>query len=310
MTKSSKIFIAGRKGMVGAAIERSLRSQGFNNIIGESHKDLDLENQVAVIEFFKKNEPEYVFMAAAKVGGIHANSTYPAEFIRNNLRIQDNVIHYSYMFGVKKLLMLGSCCIYPGEAPVPVKEEYLLCGPLEPSNDAYAIAKIAGIKMCQAYNKQYGTNFICCMPTNLYGYGDNYHPTNSHVIPGLLRRFYEAKLDNKPGLEVWGTGKPRREFLFSEDLADACVLLMDKYEEKDLVNIGYGSDVTIRELVDMIIKETGFRGSVVYNTNKPDGTKERLLDSTKIFNMGWKPKVSLEDGLHRAYMDFVSNINE
>ena len=309
MLNNSKILIAGRYGMVGAAIERSLRRQGYYNIIGEKHKELDLENQVQVIEYFKKNEPEYVFMAAAKVGGIHANSTYPAEFIRNNLRIQDNVIHYSYMFGVRKLLFLGSCCIYPGNAPVPVKEEYLLSGYLEPSNDAYAIAKIAGIKMCQAYNKQYGTKYIACMPTNLYGIGDNYHPVNSHVIPGLLRRMYESKLDRKDEFGVWGTGNPRREFLYSEDLADACVLLMNKYDSGDLINIGYGSDITIMELVEFVQKEVGYNGKIVFDTSKPDGTAKRLLDSTKMFNLGWKPKMNLEDGLKVAYNDFMLKIN-
>lgn len=302
----SKIYVAGHNGLVGSAIVRKLQDNGFKNIVVRSSKELDLRDSIAVKEFFEAEKPEYVFLAAAKVGGIHANETYPAEFIYDNLMIQMNVIHQSYLNGVKKLLFLGSSCIYPKFAKQPIKEEYLMTGELEPTNDAYALAKIVGIKQCQAYNKQYNTNFISCMPTNIYGINDNYHPENSHVIPGLLRRFNEAKVKNLPEVIMWGTGKPRREFLFADDLADACIFLMQNYKEDMHINVGFGDDVEVRELAQLVKEVVGYTGKIINDTTKPDGTPRKLIDSSRLFKMGWKPKVGLRDGLKIAYEDFLA----
>ena len=297
MNKNAKIYIAGHKGMVGSAILRRLQKEGFENFVLRSSKELDLRVQQDVENFFKEEKPEYVFLAAAKVGGILANNTYRAEFLYDNLMIQNNVIHQAYVNGVKKLLFLGSSCIYPKHAPQPLKEEYLLTGELEPTNEPYAIAKIAGIKMCDAYRDQYGCNFISAMPTNLYGPNDNYDLKTSHVLPALIRKFHEAKLENKPFVEVWGTGSPRREFLHVDDLADACLFLMENYNEPGFVNVGTGVDVTIKELAEMIRDIVGYEGEIQWDTSKPDGTPRKLMDVSLLGKMEWESRIDLEEGL-------------
>ena len=292
--------------MVGSAILRKLRAEGYSNIITRSSAELDLRDQVAVADFFAAEKPEYVFLAAAKVGGIVANNTYRADFLYENLCIQNNVIHQSYLNGVKKLMFLGSSCIYPKMAPQPLKEEYLLTGPLEETNEPYAIAKIAGIKMCDAYRAQYGCNYISVMPTNLYGLNDNYHPQNSHVLPALIRRFHEARQSNAEEVVIWGTGTPMREFLYADDLAEACYYLMQNYNEAGLVNIGTGEDVTIKELAELIKDTVGYQGSISFDTSKPDGTPRKLMDVSKLHGYGWKHTIELPEGIKRAYQDFLS----
>ena len=301
MDAESKIYIAGHRGMVGSAIKRKLFDKGYTNLILKTRQELDLCNQAQVAEFFKKNKPEYVFLAAAKVGGIMANNTYPAEFIYQNLIIEANVIHHAYLSGVKKLLFLGSSCIYPREAAQPIKEEYLLSGKLEPTNEPYAIAKIAGIKMCQAYNRQYGTNFISVMPTNLYGPHDNFNLETSHVFPALIRRFHEAKVNNAPFVELWGTGKPKREFLYVDDLADATLFLMQNYNDNEIVNIGTGKDLTIKKLAETIKAITGYQGAIKWNPEKPDGTPRKLLDVSKLNRLGWQAQTGLAEGIEKTY---------
>lgn len=306
LEKNAKIYIAGHRGMVGSAIYRKLQKEGFTNLIFRSSAELDLRNQQAVANFFEEEKPEYVFLAAAKVGGIVANNTYRADFLYENLAIQNNIIHQSYLNGVKKLMFLGSSCIYPKLAPQPLKEEYLLTGPLEETNEPYAIAKIAGIKMCDAYRAQYGCNFISVMPTNLYGYNDNYHPQNSHVLPALIRRFDEAKRANAKDVVIWGSGSPMREFLFADDLADACFFLMQTYDEPNLINIGTGEDLTIKDLALTIKDVVGFKGDLTFDSSKPDGTPRKLMDVSKLHALGWKHKVSLKEGLQLAYQDYLS----
>ncbi|PKM82456.1 MAG: GDP-fucose synthetase [Firmicutes bacterium HGW-Firmicutes-14] len=309
MDKNSKIYIAGHKGLVGSAIHRRLKRQGYTSLVSCSQAELDLRSQEAVNRFFAAERPHYVFLAAAKVGGIYANNTYPAEFIYDNLAIQTNVIHASYLYGVKKLLFLGSSCIYPKFALQPMKEEYLLTGELEPTNEPYAIAKIAGIKMCKSYNRQYGTNFISVMPTNLFGPNDNYHPENSHVLPALIKRIHEAKLSNQPIVEIWGTGSPRREFLYVDDLAAACVFLMNEKGCADIgefVNIGTGSDVTIRELAETIKAVVQYRGEFRFDPSKPDGTPRKLLDVSRMKALGWEASTSLEEGIRKTYEWYVT----
>ncbi len=292
--------------MVGSAIYRKLQKEGYQNLITRTSKELDLRDQQAVVTFFNEEKPDYVFLAAAKVGGIVANNTYRADFLYENLAIQNNVIHQSYLNGVKKLMFLGSSCIYPKLAPQPLKEEYLLTGLLEPTNEPYAIAKIAGIKMCDAYRDQYGCNFVSVMPTNLYGYNDNYHPENSHVLPALIRKFDEAKNNGSKEVIIWGTGSPMREFLFADDLADACYFLMENYSEPNLINIGTGEDLTIKDLA-LAVKETvGFEGQLVFDTSKPNGTPRKLMDVSKLHNLGWKHKIELKEGLKLAYQDYLS----
>ncbi|AZI25221.1 GDP-L-fucose synthase [Pedobacter sp. G11] len=308
MKKNAKIYIAGHRGMVGSAIYRKLEREGFNNIITKTSQELDLRNQLSVVEFFDQEKPEYVFLAAAKVGGIVANNTYRADFLYENLAIQNNIIHQSYLSNVNKLMFLGSSCIYPKLAPQPLKEEYLLTGLLEETNEPYAIAKIAGIKMCEAYRSQYGCNFISAMPTNLYGYNDNYHPENSHVLPALIRKFHEAKNNNLDVVEIWGSGMPMREFLFADDLADACFFLMENYNEAGLVNIGTGEDLTIRELALTIKNTIGFNGDIKFNTAKPDGTPRKLMDVSKLHSLGWKHQIDLRSGLQLTYSDYLSHI--
>ena len=307
MNTSEKIYVAGHNGLVGSAIMRSLHRSNFTNLLGKTHEELDLVDQIAVNAFFEKERPDYVFLAAAKVGGIHANSTYPAEFIYSNLEIQNNIIDAAYRHGTKKLMFLGSSCIYPKLCPQPIKEEYLLTGPLEPTNEWYAIAKIAGIKMCQAYRKQYGFSAISVMPTNLYGPGDNYHPENSHVIPALIRRFHEAKIANAPEVVIWGTGTPLREFLYVDDLADATVFLMQNYDGFEHVNVGCGKDCTILEMATLVAETVGFTGKITTDPAKPDGTPRKLLDIGKIKALGWEPKITLRDGLVKAYDWFVAH---
>ena len=304
MKTSDKIFVAGHRGMVGSSIVRKLQTDGYNNLILRTSSELDLRNQKAVQDFFETEKPDYVFLAAAKVGGIFSNNKYRGEFLYDNLVIQSNVIHFSYTSGVKKLMFLGSSCIYPKMAPQPLKEEYLLTGPLEHTNEPYAIAKIAGLKMCEAYRDQYGCNFISVMPTNLYGPNDNYHPENSHVLPALLRRFHEAKVNFQPTVTVWGTGTVKREFLHSDDMADACVFLMHNYNEKEFVNIGWGDDITVRELAMTIKKITGYEGEVIFDNSKPDGTPRKLMDTSKLNALGWKPKILLEEGIRNVYEAF------
>ncbi len=306
MRPDSKIFVAGHRGMVGSAIVGRLRQDGFNNILTAGSDALDLRDQRAVNDFFAANRPEFVFMAAAKVGGILANNTYRAEFIYDNLSMTTNVIHAAYTSGVQKLLFLGSSCIYPKLAAQPIQEASLLTGPLEPTNEFYAIAKIAGIKLCEAYRDQYGCNFISCMPTNLYGLGDNYHPMNSHVIPGMIRKFHEAKNANADSVTLWGTGTPLREFMYVDDLADACYFLMKNYDERQFLNVGSGQEVTIKQLAELIQAVTGFTGSVQFDDTKPDGTPRKLMDSTRLHKMGWLPKTQLRDGLALAYSDFLT----
>jgi len=309
MNKEDKIYIAGHRGLVGSAIIRNLESEGFNNMILRTSKELNLTSQVDVNAFFEKEKPDYVFLAAAKVGGIHANDTYPADFIRENLQIQTNVIDAAYRNNAKKLLFLGSSCIYPKFAPQPMKEEHLLTGELEPTNEWYAIAKIAGIKMCQAYKKQYGFNAISIMPTNLYGTGDNFNLENSHVMPALIRKFHDAKEQGVKTVEVWGTGTPRREFLHVDDMADASVYLMNNYDGEEIVNVGVGEDVTIKELAEIVKDVVGFEGELRFDTSKPDGTPRKLLDVTKLNEAGWKAKVKLVDGVNSTYNWFVKNID-
>ena len=307
MNLDAKIYVAGHRGLVGSAIVRNLEAKGYKNIICRTHKELDLTNQEAVRVFFEEEKPEYVFLAAAKVGGIHANNTYPADFIYDNLMIQNNVIKAAHDFEVKKLLFLGSTCIYPKMAPQPIKEEYLLTGALEETNEAYAIAKIAGLEMCKFFKRQYGDNFISCMPTNLYGPNDNFDLKNSHVLPALIRKFHEAKVNNSEVVEVWGTGTPLREFLYVDDMADACVFLMENYEGEQHVNIGTGEEVSIRELAETIKKVVGFEGELVFNTDMPDGTPRKLTTVDKLHGLGWKHKVSLNEGIKLAYNWFLEN---
>ena len=306
MEQTAKIYIAGHRGMVGSGLERKLRKEGYNNIVTRTSAELDLRNQQAVNDFFEKEKPAYVVLAAAKVGGIYANNTYRAEFIYDNLMIEANIIHASYLNKVTKLLFLGSSCIYPKMAPQPLKEEYLLSGYLEPTNQPYAIAKIAGIEMCDSYRAQYGCNFISAMPTNLYGTNDNYHPENSHVLPALIRRIVLAKKNNEPSVTIWGTGTPRREFLHVDDLAEACFFLMQNYNEKGLVNIGCGKDVSIKELAELIVAEVGYLGELVFDTTKPDGTPRKLMDISKIINIGWFPKILIKDGLKKTIIEFYN----
>lgn len=306
MEKSDKIYIAGHRGMVGSAIYRKLVKEGFTNFVTKTSAELDLRNQQHVSDFFEQERPDYVFLAAAKVGGIIANDTYRAEFLYDNLQIQNNIIHNSYLFGVKKLMFLGSSCIYPKLAPQPLKEEYLLTGLLEHTNEPYAIAKIAGIKMCDAYRDQYGCNFISVMPTNLYGLNDNYHPQNSHVMPALIRRFHEAKEQDIHTVTIWGTGSPKREFLYADDLAEACFYLMQNYNEPGLVNVGTGEDISIKDLALLIGKITGYEGSITFDTSKPDGTPRKLMDVTKLHSKGWKHKIELQEGIKLAYDDFLA----
>lgn len=306
MEKEAKVYIAGHRGMVGSAILRKLQSEGFDNIITRTSAELDLRSQQQVADFFAVEKPDYVFLAAAKVGGIVANNTYRAEFLYDNLQIQNNIIHNAYLNGVKKLMFLGSSCIYPKMAPQPLKEEYLLTGLLEPTNEPYAIAKIAGIKMCDAYRAQYGCNYISVMPTNLYGYNDNYHPQNSHVLPALIRRFHEAKELGTPSVTIWGTGSPMREFLFADDLAEACYYLMQHYNEEGLVNIGTGHDITIKDLALLIKRIVGYPGELLFDTTKPDGTPRKLMDVSKLHSKGWHHKIELEEGIALAYHDFLS----
>jgi GDP-L-fucose synthase len=307
MNKNSSIFVAGHRGLVGAAITRRLEALGYTHLVLRTRSELDLINQAQVEAFFAEHRPEYVILAAAKVGGIHANNSYPAEFIRDNLAIQTNVIDSAYRHGAKKLLFLGSSCIYPRLAPQPMPESCLLSGPLEPTNEWYAIAKIAGIKMCQAYRRQYGFDAISVMPTNLYGPGDNFDLQNSHVLPALLRKFHEAKRDHAPKMVVWGTGTPRREFLYVEDLADAVTYLMEHYSGEDLVNIGVGADVTIRELAEIVAAVVGFSGQLEFDTSKPDGAPRKLLDVTRLKALGWSAAVPLEQGVRRTYKWFLAH---
>lgn len=304
MKKEAKIYVAGHRGMVGSAIYQKLIEKGYTNIITQTSSSLDLRSQQEVAHFFELEKPEYVFLAAAKVGGIVANNTYRADFIYENLTIQNNVIHQSYLHQVKKLLFLGSSCIYPKLAPQPLKEEYLLTGTLEETNEPYAIAKIAGIKMCEAYRAQYSMNFISVMPTNLFGYNDNYHPQNSHVLPALIRRFHEAKVNHTATVEIWGTGTPLREFLFSTDLADACVFLMETYDGEQFINIGTGKDISIKDLAYLIKETVGYKGEIKFDTSKPDGTPRKLMDVSKLHSLGWTHSVSLEEGIQLAYEDF------
>ena len=299
MEKSSKIYIAGHRGMVGSGILRKLQKEGYSNFVCRTSKELDLRNQQAVADFFAEEKPDYVFLAAAKVGGILANNTYRAEFLYENLMIQNNVIHQSYVHGVKKLMFLGSSCIYPKMAPQPLKEEALLSGYLEPTNEPYAIAKITGIKMCEAYRSQYGVNFISAMPTNLYGENDNYDLQKSHVLPALMRKFVEAKQENKPFVEIWGTGSPLREFLNVDDLADACYFLMLNYDEADFINVGTGEDLSIKDLALLVKELTGYKGELRFDTSKPDGTPRKLMDVSRLHQLGWKHKISLREGISK-----------
>ncbi|PLK44026.1 GDP-L-fucose synthase [Emticicia sp. TH156] len=307
MHKDSKIYVAGHRGMVGSAILRKLQKDGYTNFVLRTSKELDLRNQQAVEDFFQTEKPEYVFLAAAKVGGIIANNTYRADFLYENLAIQNNIIHSSYKTGVKKLLFLGSSCIYPKLAPQPLKEEYLLSGYLEPTNEPYAIAKIAGIKMCEAYRSQYGCDFISAMPTNLYGPNDNYDLQNSHVLPAMIRKFHEAKTNHLATVTLWGTGSPMREFLHADDLAAACLYLMEQYSEPELINVGTGVDVTIKELAETVKKIVGFEGELIWDTSKPDGTPRKLMDVSKLHNCGWKHTIELEEGIGLAYQDFLEH---
>lgn len=322
MEKNSKIYVAGHRGLVGSALMRQLQAKGYYNIVTRTHAELDLTNQREVTDFFKSEKPDYVILAAARVGGIHANNTYPAEFIHENLAIQTNVIHQSYVSGVNRLLFLGSSCIYPRDCPQPIKEEYLLTGPLEPTNRPYALAKISGIEMCWSYNRQYGTQYLAVMPTNLYGTGDNYHPENSHVIPALIRKFHEAKQSNSPTVTIWGTGMPYREFLYSDDMAEACVFLMELPDNQfmpllasdindafpPLVNIGSGVDVTIKELAELISSTVGYNGELLFDSTKPDGTMRKLMDVSKLTGIGWVHTTKLLIGLDLAYKNFLRNV--
>jgi GDP-L-fucose synthase len=305
MDKSAKLYIAGHRGMVGSGLERKLRAEGFINIVTRTSSELDLRNQQAVNHFFELEKPEYVILAAAKVGGIHANNTYRAEFIYDNLMMEANVIQAAFVNNVKKLLFLGSSCIYPKLAPQPLKEEYLLSGYLESTNQPYAIAKIAGIEMCDSYRAQYGCNFISVMPTNLYGTNDNYHPDNSHVLPALIRRIILANKNNDPSVVIWGSGTPRREFMHVNDLVDACYFLLKNYNEAGLVNVGWGEDISIKELASLIATEVGYTGSLIFDITKPDGTPRKLMDTTKLTNLGWKPSIKLEEGIRRTIKEVL-----
>jgi GDP-L-fucose synthase len=307
MNKKSKIYLAGHTGLVGSAVYRKLVQEGYSNVITRPHADLDLIRQSDVERFFKEEKPEYVILAAAKVGGIHANSTYPAQFIFENISIQNNVIHSSYLSGVKKLLFPGSACSYPRECPQPIKEEYLLTGPLEPTNEPYAVAKIAGIKLCQAYNRQYGTNFICAVPTNAYGPNDNFDPEDSHVISALLKKFHEARITGATEVTVWGTGSPLRDFIYADDLANAMLFLLKDYQGSEVINIGADSEISIRELASMIRKIVGFHGRIRFDTSKPDGAPRKTLDKTKLFGLGWRPEFSLSEGLEMTYQWFLEH---
>jgi GDP-L-fucose synthase len=318
MNKTPKIYVAGHRGMVGSAIVRKLQADGFNHIVVRTHAELDLTNQTAVNAFFEKVQPDQVYLAAAKVGGIHANNTYPAEFIYQNLMVQNNVVHAAWQHGVQKLLFLGSSCIYPKFASQPIREDALLTGVLEPTNEPYAIAKIAGIKICESYNRQYGVDYRSVMPTNLYGPGDNYHPENSHVIPALIRRFHEAKVLNKPDVIIWGTGTPKREFLYVDDMAAASVHVMNLnkqiYEShtepmQSHINVGYGDDVTIKELAEAVGKAVGYTRNITFDTTKPDGSPRKWMDSSRLNSLGWKPQVDLKVGLEKAYQDFIAHAN-
>lgn len=308
MEKSAKIYVAGHRGLVGSAIVRSLRSSGHENLIFRSSNELNLERQERVEAFFDQERPEYVFLAAAKVGGIWANSTYPAEFIYNNMAIEMNVVHASYIYDVKKLLFLGSSCIYPRHCPQPMKEEHLLSGHLEPTNEPYAVAKIAGIKMCQAYNRQYGTRFISVMPTNLYGPGDNFDLKTSHVLPALIRKCHEAKVNGDGSVEIWGTGTPRREFLYVDDLADACLFLMEHYEADDIINVGVGKDQSIRELAELVAELVGFEGDLRFDPAQPDGTPLKLLDVSRLTAVGWQARTPLREGVKRTYQWYLDQL--
>lgn len=308
MEKNAKIYVAGHRGMVGSALVRRLQSEGYDNLIVRTSGELDLRNQQAVADFFASEKPDYVFLAAAKVGGIMANNIYRADFLYENLQIQNNVIHSSFVTGVKKLMFLGSSCIYPKMAPQPLKEDALLTGPLEYTNEPYAVAKITGIKMCESYRKQYGCNYISVMPTNLYGPNDNYDLNNSHVLPAMIRKFHEAKVEGKPFVELWGTGSPLREFLHADDLADACVYLMKTYDEEQFVNIGVGEDISIKNLAELIQATVGYEGELRWNTDKPDGTPRKLMDVSRLHSMGWKHRYSLEEGIKLTYQDFLSKV--
>jgi GDP-L-fucose synthase len=305
MEQAAKIYIAGHRGMVGSGIERKLRKEGYDNIVTRTSNELDLRNQQMVNDFFENEKPEYVILAAAKVGGIHANNTYRAEFIYENLMIEANIIHAAYLNNVTKLLFLGSSCIYPKMAPQPLREEYLLSGYLEPTNQPYAIAKIAGIEMCDSYRAQYGCNFISAMPTNLYGTNDNYHPENSHVLPALIRRIVLAKNNNEPTVTIWGTGRPRREFLHVDDLAEACYFLLKNYNDQGLVNIGSGTDISVRALAELIVAEVGYGGQLLFDSTKPDGTPRKLLNISKIKSLGWQPCIDLRTGIQRTVNEFI-----
>ena len=307
MNKDSKIYVAGHRGLVGSAIVRNLEAKGYTNIVYRTHEELDLTNQADVQAFFKEEQPEYVILAAAKVGGIHANNTYPADFIYDNLMIQNNVIKAAHDYKVKKLLFLGSTCIYPKMAPQPIREEYLLTGALEETNEAYAVAKIAGLEMCKFFKRQYGDNFISCMPTNLYGPNDNFDLQSSHVLPALIRKFHEAKVNGRDTVEVWGTGTPLREFIYVDDMADACVFLMENYDGEQHVNIGTGEEVSIRQLAETVKEVVGFEGELVFNTDMPDGTPRKLTTVDKLHGLGWKHKTSLNEGIKLAYTWFLEN---
>jgi GDP-L-fucose synthase len=307
--KNSKIYVAGHRGMVGSAIYRELRKKGYNNLCAATSTELDLRDAASVDHFFQEHQPEYVFLAAAKVGGILANNNYPVDFLYDNLMIQNNVIEAAFRYNVEKLLFLGSSCIYPKFAPQPIVESSLLSGYLEPTNEAYAIAKIAGIKLCQAYFKQYGCRFISAMPTNLYGIGDNYHPENSHVLPGLLRRFHEAKEDNREEVVIWGTGTPLREFMFADDLGEACVFLMNHYEDSEFINVGTGEEISIYDLSQIIAEVVGFDGKIAFDKTKPDGTPRKLMDSSRLHKLGFRHKTSLKEGIRIAYEDFQNKIS-
>ncbi len=308
MDIKSKIYVAGHNGMVGSAIVRCLERNGYSNLVLKSHKELDLTDQAATDKFFEEQKPDYVFLAAAKVGGIHANNSYPADFIMENMLIECNVIRSAYRNNVKKLMFLGSSCIYPKTCPQPIKEEYLLTGLLEPTNEPYALAKISGINMCQSYNKQYGTKFICAMPASLYGIKDTFDAYNSHVIPSMIIKLHKAKLENKPLVELWGTGTPLREFLYVDDLADACFYLMQNYEGNDFINIGSGNEISIHDLAHIIKKVIGYGGDIVFDTSKPDGTPRRVLHNSKIQETGWSPKINIEEGIRREYQYYLDYI--
>ena len=310
LKQDAKIYVAGHRGLVGGAVVRALQQQGHDNLVIQTHQELDLTEQSAVNDFFQRERPEAVVMAAARVGGIHANNTRPAEFIRDNLLIQDNVIDAAYKAGVAKFVFLGSSCIYPKMAPQPIKEDYLLTGALESTNEWYAIAKIAGLKMCQAYRRQYGFNAISLMPTNLYGPGDNFDLQNSHVLPALIRRFHEARQRDDATMSIWGTGTPRREFLHVDDMADAVVYLLKNYDEEPIVNLGWGEDVTIKELAEMVAGTTGFKGRLVFDATKPDGTPRKLLDTARLTSLGWKPKITLQAGIQQTYEWFKAHIDD